>query len=176
MLEIILSILAALGGGAVIIAGFTHWLGNIWAKRLIQNEKSKLDLEIEAYKVKLKKSEFIFEKQYEAASELTAMIRKLLPPLRFPEMEWCDACDEIAQDFERIIAELESFLSKHGAILDKETRNLLSNSVGLASQASFDVYGDEVPHSASDVASDVYNKLVQAEENLIKQVMGQVGT
>lgn len=176
MLEMVLSVLAALGGGAVIIAGFAHWLGNLWAKRLIQNEKSKLDLEIESYKVKLKKSEFIFEKQYEAASELTAMIRKFLPPLRYPEMEWGDACDEIAQDFESIIVELERFLSTHGAILDKETRNLLSNSIGLASQAKFDVDGGEVSHQANSAANDVYNKLVKAEENLIKEVQGQIGT
>lgn len=176
MLEMVLSVLAALGGGAVIIAGFAHWLGNLWAKRLIQNEKSKLDLEIESYKVKLKKSEFIFEKQYEAASELTAMIRKFLPPLRYPEMDWGDACDEIAQDFESIITELERFLSKHGAILDKETRNLLSNSIGLASQAKFDVDGGEVSHQANRAANDVYNKLIKAEENLIKEVQGQIGT
>lgn len=176
MLEMVLSVLAALGGGAVIIAGFAHWLGNLWAKRLIQNEKSKLDLEIESYKVKLKKSEFIFEKQYEAASELTSMIRKFLPPLRDPEMDWSDACDEIAHNFERIIAELEKFLSKHGAILDKETRNLLSNSIGMASQGKFNVDGNKVSDKANTDANNVYDKLIKAEENLIKEVQGQIGT
>jgi len=73
MLEIVLSVLGALGGGAVIIGGFAHWLGNLWAKRLIQGEKAKLDTELESYKVKLKKSEFIFQKEFEAASELVEL-------------------------------------------------------------------------------------------------------
>ena len=93
MLEIVLSVLGALGGGALIIGGFAHWLGNLWAKRLIQEEKAKLDLDIESHKVKLRKSEFLFEKEYEAVSEFVALLRSILPRHSYPDMDWCEACD-----------------------------------------------------------------------------------
>ncbi len=54
------AILGSLGGGVLIVGAFTKWLGDLWATRLIQNEKKKLDEEMESYKIKLKKSEFIF--------------------------------------------------------------------------------------------------------------------
>lgn len=35
------AILAALGGGAVIVAGFSAWLGRMWADRLMEKERAK---------------------------------------------------------------------------------------------------------------------------------------
>lgn len=33
-------ILASFGGGAVIIIGLSSWLGNLWAKRILQSERA----------------------------------------------------------------------------------------------------------------------------------------
>ena len=73
------AILGSLGGGVLIVGAFTHWLGNLWAARLIENEKKKLESDLESYKVKLKKSEFLFQKEFEAASEFVAMLQSFLP-------------------------------------------------------------------------------------------------
>lgn len=81
------AILGSLGGGVLIVGAFANWLGDLWAKRLIQKEKKKLDEEIESYKVKLKKSEFIFQKEFEAASELVGLIRSFLPKYNHPQMD-----------------------------------------------------------------------------------------
>ncbi|EPC3543473.1 hypothetical protein ACRZCT_003096 [Aeromonas hydrophila] len=71
LLEIAGVILGSLGGGAAIIFGFSSWLGKVWANRLMEKEKAehtreleslrnRLTQDTESYKVKLKKSEFIF--------------------------------------------------------------------------------------------------------------------
>lgn len=38
--EIALAIIASLGGGALLVATFANWLGGIWAKRMLQNERA----------------------------------------------------------------------------------------------------------------------------------------
>ncbi len=40
VLSIAGAVIASFGGGALIVAAFSHWLGNIWAKRMLQNERA----------------------------------------------------------------------------------------------------------------------------------------
>ncbi|OBT07094.1 hypothetical protein A9267_14595 [Shewanella sp. UCD-FRSSP16_17] len=187
ILKISASILATLGGGSLIVFGLSSWLGKVWANRLMEKDKSKFltDLEnlknglvneTESYKIKLKKSEFLFEKEYEATSELTAIIRSFLPPLRDQNMDWYDACDEIAQSFPRINKSIDKFLSSHGAILNDEQKDLLTECVGLASYYSHETQQNEVSKDANGAAEKVYSNLLKAEKSLVKQVHSQVST
>lgn len=41
ILKIAAAIVASVGGGAFIIAVFSHWLGGLWAKRMLQDERAK---------------------------------------------------------------------------------------------------------------------------------------
>jgi hypothetical protein len=176
MLEIVLSVLAALGGGAVIIGGFAHWLGNVWAKRLIQDEKAKLDTELESYKVRLKKSEFIFQKEFEAASELVAYVQSILPEHYMPEMIWHDACEDIALNLGTIETDLRRYLGKHGAILTDIAANNIETCIYLAGCTKHEVTGPDIPASGSKAADNIFNKLKEAEKSLIEQVRGQSST
>jgi hypothetical protein len=187
VLKISASIIATLGGGSLIIFGLSSWLGKVWANRLMEKDKSKFltDLEnlknglvneTESYKIKLKKSEFLFEKEFEAASELTAMIRSFLPPLRDQSMDWYEACVEIAQTFPHINNSIDSFLSKHGAVLSEEQKELLTNSVGLVSYYSHETQQDDISDEANRAADKVYNNLLKTEKSLVKQIRSQTST
>ena len=59
ILQYVLTFTAAMGGGAIIIAVFAQWFGKIWADRLVQNAKAKLDMDVESHKVRLRKSEIL---------------------------------------------------------------------------------------------------------------------
>jgi hypothetical protein len=174
MLEMVLSVLAALGGGALITGGFAHWLGNLWAERLIQNEKAKLDNEIESHKVRLKKSEFIFEKEYEAASEFVAILRGILPRHAYPDMDWYEACDRIASNFGKVEHILNDYLSRHGAVLTDDTVDLLIESLAITGEGKFEVMQNEIPKSANKSANELYEKLHEVESKLLVQLRGQV--
>jgi hypothetical protein len=176
MLEIVLSVLGALGGGALIIGGFAHWLGNLWAKRLIQEEKAKLDLDIESHKVKLRKSEFLFEKEYEAVSQFVALLRGILPRHSYPEMDWYEACDYIAHDFETVEHKINDYLAIHGAVLSDEVVDLLITALGISGETKFEITGPEVPDSANKAANTLYEKLHEAEQKLLEKLNGQIIT
>lgn len=170
------AILGSLGGGVLIVGAFTKWLGDLWAKRLIQNEKKKLDEEMESYKIKLKKSEFIFQKEFEAASELVALIRSFLPTYSHPQMDWYEACDEIAHDFNKIELRLDDYLSKHGAVLKENVVDLISTCIAIAGENKFKITSPEVPKVANDAANNLYDKLKEAEKIVIQQVHSQSST
>ena len=170
------AILGSLGGGVLIVGAFTKWLGDLWAKRLIQNEKKKLDEEMESYKIKLKKSEFLFQKEFEAASELVALIRSFLPTYNHPQMDWYEACDEIAHDFKKVELKLDEYLSKHGAVLNENVVDLISSCIAIAGENKFEITSPEVPKVANDAANDLYEKLKEAEQIVLKQVHLQSST
>lgn len=55
-LSIVGTALAALGGGATIVAAFSAWLGKVWANRLMESEKAKYALELESVKAELSRA------------------------------------------------------------------------------------------------------------------------
>jgi hypothetical protein len=111
---------AYLGGASVVLLGLSGWIGTLLSNRIIERAKSELQKEVESHKTSLRKSEFLFEKQYEAASEFIAMRQGFLPAYR-PDMDWYEACEDMAMHFDRIAKSLKAFVAKHGAIMSNET-------------------------------------------------------
>ena len=184
VLEVAGAVLTALGGSAAIILGCSSWLGKVWANRLMEKEKAeysrdleslknRLTQDTESYKIKLKKSEFIFEKEYEAVSEFVSLKRNFLPTFSRPNMDWYEACDDIAQRFSSIEKSLNSFVAKHGAVLKKEVSDLISYSSGIAGENKFEVTNSDVPATANAAADDLMKKLDDVEERLLSQVHSQ---
>jgi len=201
LFEIFVVIVGSLGGVGVLVLALSTWLGKVWASRLMNKEKAKFarDLEsiksnytsqlellkssltqdTESYKIKLKKSEFIFEKEYEATSEFVSYKCSLLPTFNRPDMEWEDALGYIAGQFNEIEIFLGSFLAKHGAILSADVKADINKATGIAGSEKF-VRTDEgcptYPDEKIGEANDLYNLLDEIEKRLIKQVHSQSST
>jgi len=187
ILEISAVALGSLGGGAAIIFGFSNFLGKVWANRLMTKEKAeyareleslrnRLVKETESYKLKLKKSELIFEKELEAASRFVALRRSFMPTYSHPGKDWCEACDEIAQNFENIAEELNAYLAEFGAVLQKKAQSLINSCETKASVNQFEADGANVSIEANRAADELYTKLQDAERALLEQVHSQSTT
>ena len=59
--------LASLAGGGMIVFGLSNWIGKIFADRYVEKIKHEFQQEIEIYKTKLRKSEFLFPKEFDSA-------------------------------------------------------------------------------------------------------------
>ena len=185
--EIAQAIIFSLGGGSLIVFSLSSWLGKVWAVRILAEEKAKQvkDLEefkkelqnsTEKYKVKLKKSEFIFSKQFEATSTLVAIYRDVSPRFIYPDMDYYDACDQIALNFENIERKLHMFLYIHGAVLSEEVKDLICLCIGLAGEYKFHMDSPEVSFSASAAADALFCYLRQAENKMTIQIFDQIET
>jgi len=132
--------------------------------------------ETESYKIKLKKSEFLFERQFEAASQLVALIRNLMPYYSYPHMDWEDVCEHFALQMADVEQELDKYLSRHGAVLSNGVIDKIGYCIGIAGENKFNVNGPDVSDTAKKEAEKLYRELVEAEELLLKEVHTQIST
>lgn len=185
--EIAQAIIFSLGGGSLIVFSLSSWLGKVWAVRILAEEKAKQvkDLEefkkelqdsTEKHKIRLKKSEFIFAKQFEATSAMVAMYRDISPKFMHPDMDYYDACDQIALNFESIEQHLHMFLRIHGAVLSEEVKDLIWLCIGLAGDYKFHMDSPEVSSSANAAADTLFCYLRQAENKMTIQIFDQIET
>ena len=182
--QTVLALLTALGGGGLIVLGLSSWLGKLWADRLGEQlkasntqalERIKADFlrEVESYKIKLKKSEFLFQKEFEAASEFSRLIQSIHPGFNHPMMDWYEACDVIAQSFGSIEFKLNGFLAKFGAVLTEDERKILTNAISDAGYGKFEAVGEDVSAEANKQAGKLYTDLQELEKKMIGRVRDQ---
>jgi len=176
--------LAALGGGGVIVFGLSSWLGKVWSDRLaeklkaenardLERVKTEFIHEVESYKVKLKKSEFLFQKEFEAASAFATIFRSIHPGFNHSQMDWYEACDEIAQCFGSIEKKLDIYFSEYSAVLTEEERILLTDAISDAGYSKFEVIDGDVPAKSNQAADTLYKKLQVLNSRLISRVRNQ---
>ncbi|WP_299775907.1 hypothetical protein [uncultured Pseudoteredinibacter sp.] len=51
--KIAIAVIASIGGSAILLAAFSSWLGSLWAKRMLQNERAKHSEVLEGIKKEL---------------------------------------------------------------------------------------------------------------------------
>ena len=95
-------VVVSLGGGGAIVLGLGNWIGRILANKYVEKLKQEIQQEVESHKTRLRKSEFLFQKEFEATSAFISLRLRLLPRYRSPEMEWHDACEDFADCFEQV--------------------------------------------------------------------------
>ena len=190
ILKISGALLGSLGGGVIIVFAFSNWLGRVWANRLMTKEKAEYAQELESlknrftqdtesYKIKLKKSEFIFEKEYEATSEFISFKNNLLPRYKHPDMDWEDVFRHIEGQFKEIEIFLDKFLAQHGAVLSEEVKNDIGHAKRIAGSEKFPSHDEHYPEYPDDKlgeAEEIYDCLVKVEKNLLKHIHSQSST
>lgn len=179
--QTVLGALAALGGGGLIVLGFSGWLGRVWADRLneqlkasntqvLERVKAEFVREVESYKIKLKKSEFLFEKEFDAASAFTVLVRGFYPRSNRPGMDWHDAYTDLAHSFEKIEEQLHVFLASYGPVLQDEERTLFWRAFSYASDGKFQSADDP---QCIQLAESLWKTLEDIEARLISRVRDQ---
>ena len=147
------------------------------ADRYVERLKHEIHQEIESYKTRLKKSEFLFQKQFEAASQFISLHRGLLPHQRFPDMEWSVACEDFAENFSKVEKALERYMAIHGAALNQDTLKRLLSAIDMAAAGKFDRLQDgTLEQSAIDSAEKVMTEFEGIEKELREAVWLQSST
>lgn len=148
-------LVAALGGVSILVFSLSNYLGKLFADRFIETKKAELNAEnerlkgelsreMETHRIRLRKSETFFQLELDAASKFVALRRRMMPMHHLPGMDWHDACDEIALQFESLEAQLSDFIATFGAVLSDEAANLVSDCIGIAGSNKFAASNDKV--------------------------------
>ena len=176
LVTIAAAFIVSLGGGGAIVFGLSNWIGRILADRYVEKLKHEIHQEIESYKTKLKKSEFLFQKEFEAASQFISLRRDLLPRYRFPDMDWQDACEDFADKFDLVEKELNRYMATHGAALKQQPLDRLAGTIAEAAEGKFEVSRDSVSTQGLDIAGKIIKELEEVEKELREAVWSQSST
>lgn len=175
-LEILSALILLLGSVSAFLWLIAKFASQHIFNRLLESHRNELNQTLEAHKMKLKKSEFLFQREFEATSELISVIRDILPHQNFPDMDWHEACNQMAHDFGNTEVKLDRFIAKHGAALHDEAVDKLVKCIGLAATKKFDINNGHVHPHANKGANDLYENLKDAEEIMLSKVRSQSTT
>ena len=175
---IVASFIISLGGGGAIVLGLSKWIGQMFADRYLERAKHEIQQEVESYKTKLKKSEFLFQKEFEAASQFISLHHSLLPRYLYPDMDWGDACIDFARNFSEVEKKLEQYKATHGAVLQEDALDHLTKAIRKASANKFEEVSSLSPHIIQliQLAEETMDELEKVEKELRKAIWSQSST
>lgn len=154
------------------IASFFTFIGKKYLDKRLNDEKSSLDSvlnqKLEIQKQKLKNSEFVFHRQYEASQDLYLLRCSLLPEYRTPDMDWEDAVEFVAENLGDTVKKLKDFIAKYFTVLSPKVVELLHSALNAAEEGQF--YGDKQAFMA---ASIMYESVTECSSMLKSEVDGQ---
>lgn len=148
--------------------------------RHLEDYKSQLSREVERLKVSLKNSETFFSRQLEALTKLRRIFRRLVPKKRTPDMDWHEACEEMAHSFSLHADDLDEFLCAYGAVLPNEVLKKIESAISLATDGTFQFEWNskacepEASREAIETAEHLYEAVKEAVSALQEAVDAQV--
>jgi hypothetical protein len=148
----------------------------------LETYKTTLSKELESLKSSLKNSEVFFVRQLEALSMLRSVFRKILPKRRTPDMDWYEACEEIANSFSKHAERLHEYLCTYDAVLPAAVREKIEEAERIATDGTFQFNWNsqksdaEPTDEAIKTAEELYNVLndsITTFQTLIENQLGR---
>ena len=175
-----LGAVATLGGVGAIAAAVAKLVSDHTSQRWLQDNQGKLDhalethrselaREAELHKLTLKRQELIYQRELEAGDAFMKVWRTVYPQYRFPDMDWHDACEDVASLLGSVENVLEEYLEKHTVAISQQGRELLERARSEAASEKFFQDGPDAspPKNAVDAAGQVLDALRKARDQLL---------
>ncbi|MEZ8544799.1 hypothetical protein AB6C74_18260 [Vibrio splendidus] len=187
IIKVAAAIIVSLGGASAIIYKSSSFFGKLWADKLLEKVKNENAKELEktknellsgteSYKVQLKKSEFMFEKQFEAGSHFSGLVAHHTPtPKTLLELydSYNDELDLTGKRCNEIINSLEDFLFRYSAVVDEDTRGRISAVIQDAVSARYTFKNN--PHKlTNNEVNFIIKKMSDIEKLLILKFTDQI--
>ena len=171
--QILVTVLVSVGAAGGLVVVVSKWIAELMAKTYVEQVKHELRQETESYRTKLRKSEFLFEKEFEAASEFIDLRRRLWPRMQHPDEDWREAVYQFGHNLEQVEQEIGQYLSAHGAALKDPVLQIVHDALGQAEYGKFEF--DEHGQAGS-IAEGVLDGLKKIETELRRAVWDQSST
>jgi hypothetical protein len=187
IMSISAAILTSVGGASAIILGMSSWLGKVWADRLMRKEtrrfteeleglKNQLLMQSETHKLRLRKSEILFQKELDAVSAFSTLYRGLQPTYQYPDMDADDYSDHIAIKFESTEASLMSYPAEYDIVLEDAVIQLIERCINLCGIYKYEATMGNASHSAREAAKELVASMLEARNKLIFSLKNQAAT
>ena len=167
--EIILAILST-GGFTAISTTFV--LKTFLETGIKESIGSVYKTQLENHKFLLKNSEKVFQYKLDASKNLYEILHIIIPKKSYPDMDWDDASEIIANSFSKHEDALDKFLCEYQSTLSPEILKRIRQAISACSEGNFEFYwnsssADAMPNeTAKKKAGELYDALNEAVEML----------
>lgn len=159
MNDLILSILGSIGGTTIILGSLFGFLGKRYLSKVLEAERAQFAIELESHKNQLKYDTLFFEHLYDASNDLYKITQQVILKKRYPEMDWEEACEDMALNFEQNEEKLDQFLQKYYTALPPEIVESINRCISNCSEGKFEVIDLAVSRQGRKFAGEVYEIL-----------------
>ncbi len=125
LFEIVISVIAALGGGSAIVFGMSSWLGRVWADRLMQKERARYEAQIENIRALLVREN---DRTTQTLREKLALYKEALEPVlevvTYIQLDRRLLTPELMREFEKKRLKTTALLGMFAAISAFEAYNV----------------------------------------------------
>lgn len=137
----------------------------------LERLRSILGRESDAFRLKLKKQELLFDKEFTAARGFMELSYKIWPTYSSPEMDWEEATTEAAQNLGKTEMLITDFIIVHGAALGDEALADIKTLRETASNYKFAAHENgQVEATAKIKAGELLMKLKDIEKHLLDRL------
>lgn len=136
--------------------------------------------DLENYKFYLKNSEKVFEFKLNASKEMYKLSRDIKPEKSHPDMDWHEACEQIAYDFSAYEKKLNNFMCEYHATLSEDIYERIHKAISACAIGNSGVTiasTDQPPicnETATQKASELFDALQEAVDMLRKEVQDMI--
>ncbi|MBI9076099.1 MAG: hypothetical protein JEZ02_11870 [Desulfatibacillum sp.] len=108
---------------------------------------------LERFKDELLRKKIVYEEQLAAYKAFSGLKYNILPKKSHSDMDWGEACDDIATGFSEHYEDIKAFLETYSAILPKKIEEEIESCRTICDDGSL-----IVPHPPVNIPSDAGNK------------------
>ena len=170
--KLFISMLASVGGAGILILGFANWFGKIWAKKINDEYKTRLDKEIEHYRSELEKARndyqrfasrkfLIIEETWSAINNIVDELENCKTNSNNPETYLHELLNSVRQ--------YSKTISKNSLYFSDEIRTILNRYISICAEVYLVVEDELKKQDFKDLnkmLQKVYNKAIEREEIL----------
>ena len=164
------AVMGFIGGTAAVGAAFT-WaaqkLLGYFADKRLKAWQNELDHSLENARASLRREEYLYDHQMNAARDYLKLYNDIMPSRRHPDMDFSEALDDLAASMGTIEPKLTNFMNEHQAVLPVNVSTQVWKVINLANEATYET------HYVSDGTSQ---NLEQQHEKVVEKVWDELGS
>jgi hypothetical protein len=168
--QIAFVMLTSVGGGTIVIAAFSSWLGKVWANRILQSDKAKYTKELDEirhqFKIELNQLSIIHENQKNSFKRVIVSLQKSIKALgQEYDEEWFPISRKYYDELKQVVIEESLFLGSSGEKALEIYLNFFSRAISF----------QEDPHPKDRDLRNIYEHMIFMTERLREYFRKRIG-
>ncbi|WP_024593464.1 MULTISPECIES: hypothetical protein [unclassified Pseudoalteromonas] len=169
------AIIASVGGSALLIAGFSTWLGKVWANRILEKDKLKYTSELEAIKSELQRESerqkvtfsLYFEGQFKLYNELWIALSELQNEV---DKLWESASNENLKSFIKAVQKAKKQIRNSAILIEKTHYEKILQNLNSFENYKFGKERLIVSRNISNLASYEIDEIVRQNQQFRTEI------